>query len=179
MLWIKLTWLVKIKDKDFIGAVPIMICLNSSWTMGLRSYGEERTQIAPSSSATISPLPKISIDRLYWSLAKNLSKQMKSGESRFSLLHRSCLYWYKKLLKIPRLIIQWYALLIIIMLFLLTGFPQKLKSENVHDTLITLLYVSPRFPQLQRHFFSIKKPRKHTKKCSCSGPQHLKVEVAD
>ena len=32
---------------------------------GLEVYGEERTQIPPSSSATIGPLPKISIDRLY------------------------------------------------------------------------------------------------------------------
>ena len=27
MLWIKLTGMVKIKHKDFIGAVPIMVCL--------------------------------------------------------------------------------------------------------------------------------------------------------
>ena len=32
---------------------------------GLEVYGEERTQIPPSSSATIGPLPKISKDRLY------------------------------------------------------------------------------------------------------------------
>ena len=38
------------------------------------------------------------------------------------------------------------------MLFLLTDSPQKLKSENIHDTLIILLYVSPRSLQLQRHF---------------------------
>ena len=42
---------------------------------------------------------------------------------------------------------------IIIMLFLLTDSPQKLKSENIHDTLIIILYVSPRSPQLQRHSF--------------------------
>ena len=57
---------LKIKHKDFISAVPIMPCLNSSWIMGLRVYGEEgRTQIPPSTSATIGPLPKISIDRIY------------------------------------------------------------------------------------------------------------------
>ena len=33
--------------------------------MGLRIYGEPRTQIPSSSSATIVPLPKICIDRLY------------------------------------------------------------------------------------------------------------------
>ena len=43
VLWIKLTGLVKRKQKDFIGAVPIMLCLNSSWIMGLRIYGERRT----------------------------------------------------------------------------------------------------------------------------------------
>ena len=53
------------KNKDFIGAVTIMLCLNSSWIMGLRIYGQGRTQIPPSSSATTGPLPKISIDRLY------------------------------------------------------------------------------------------------------------------
>ena len=52
--------MVKIKHKDFIGAVPIMLCLNSSWIMGLRIYGEGRTQIPPSSSAMIGPSPKIS-----------------------------------------------------------------------------------------------------------------------
>ena len=55
----------KRKHKDFIGAVPIMPCKNSSWIMGLRIYGERRTQIPPSSSATIGPLLKISIDRPY------------------------------------------------------------------------------------------------------------------
>ena len=57
--------LMKIKHKDFIGAVPIMLCLISSWIMGLRTYGEGRTQMPPSSSATICPSPKISTDRLY------------------------------------------------------------------------------------------------------------------
>ena len=35
------------------------------------------------------------------------------------------------------------------MLFPLTGFPQKLKSEKVHGALIILFYVSPSSPQLQ------------------------------
>ena len=34
--------MVKIKHKDFIGAVPIVPCENSSWIMGLRIYGEGR-----------------------------------------------------------------------------------------------------------------------------------------
>ena len=61
--------MVKTKRKDFIGAVTIMHCKNSSWIMGLRIYGEERTQISPSSHATIGPLPRIQ-DRqgLYWYL---------------------------------------------------------------------------------------------------------------
>ena len=65
VLWIKLTGLVKIKHKDFTGVFPIMLCLNSSWIMDLRIYGEGRAQIPPSSSATIDPFPKISIDGLY------------------------------------------------------------------------------------------------------------------
>ena len=36
--------MVKIKHKDFIGAVPIMPCEKSSWIMGLRIYREGRTQ---------------------------------------------------------------------------------------------------------------------------------------
>ena len=46
------------KNKDFIGAVPIVPCENSSWIMGLRIYGEGRTQIPPSSPAMIGPLPR-------------------------------------------------------------------------------------------------------------------------
>ena len=60
-----MTGVVKIKHKDFIGAVPIMPCLNSSWIMGLRIYGEGRTQIPLSSPATIGPLQGSRIDRVY------------------------------------------------------------------------------------------------------------------
>ena len=63
---------------DFIGAVPVMPCLNSSWIMGLRIYGEGRIQISLSSPATIGPSRRI------WD--------------------RQDLYWYKKLLKTPRVI---------------------------------------------------------------------------
>ena len=47
------------KTQSFIGAVPVMPCENSSWIMGLRIYGEGRTQIPLSSAATIGPLPRI------------------------------------------------------------------------------------------------------------------------
>ena len=47
------------ESKEFIGAAPIMPCQNSLWIMGLRIYGEERTQIPLSSSAMIGPSPKI------------------------------------------------------------------------------------------------------------------------
>ena len=56
------------KTKYFIGAVPIMSCVKSLWIMGLRIYEEGRTQIPLSSSATIGPLPRISIDRVYTSI---------------------------------------------------------------------------------------------------------------
>ena len=45
--------------------VPIMPCLNSSWIMVLRIYGGGKTQIFLSSSATIGPLTRISIDKVY------------------------------------------------------------------------------------------------------------------
>ena len=35
------------------------VCLNLTWTMGLRIYGEGRAQIALSSPAKIGPLPSI------------------------------------------------------------------------------------------------------------------------
>ena len=53
------------KIQRLYGAVPIMPCLNSSLIIGFRIYEEGRTQILASSSATIGPLPKISIHRLY------------------------------------------------------------------------------------------------------------------
>ena len=53
------TGMVKIKDNDFIDALRIIPCQNSSWTMGLRIYGEGRTQVPLSSPATISPLARI------------------------------------------------------------------------------------------------------------------------
>ena len=51
--------MVEIKHKDFTDAVPIMPCQNSLWIMGLRSYGERRTQIPLSSPATIGSLARI------------------------------------------------------------------------------------------------------------------------
>ena len=59
VLWIKWTEMMKIKQKDFIGAAPVMSCQNSSRKMGLRIYGEGRTQIPLSSSATTCPLARI------------------------------------------------------------------------------------------------------------------------
>ena len=55
----KINRMVKIKQKDFIGAAPVMPCQNSSRIMGLRFYGEGRTQIPLSSPATIDPLARI------------------------------------------------------------------------------------------------------------------------
>ena len=46
--------------------------------------------------------------------------------------------------------------MIIIMLFLLTDFSQKLKLEEANGTLIILFYVSPSSPQLQRIWLFIK-----------------------
>ena len=59
VLWIKWTEMMKIKQKDFIGAAPVMSCQNSSRIMGLRIYGEGRTQIPLSSPATTCPLAMI------------------------------------------------------------------------------------------------------------------------
>ena len=53
---------------------------------------------------------------------------------------------------IPRVIAKWYPLLIIIMVFLLTDSPQKLKLEKIHGALIIIFYVSPSSPPLQTCF---------------------------
>ena len=50
-------------------------------------------------------------------------------------------YSDKKMLAIPRLITQWYPLLIIIMIFLLKDSPQKLKLEMIHGTLIISVFI--------------------------------------
>ena len=47
--------MVEIKHKDFIGVVPIIPCLNSSWIMGLRIHRKGTTQIPLSSPATKDP----------------------------------------------------------------------------------------------------------------------------
>ena len=62
--------------------------------------------------------------------------------------------------------------MIIIMLFLLTGSPQKLKLEKIHDTLIIPFYVSPKSSQLQKLFFFLSKTQKN--KYNCSGPPAFK-----
>ena len=47
------------KHNDLTGPAPVMPCQNSSWITSLRIYGEGRTQIPPSSPATIGPLARI------------------------------------------------------------------------------------------------------------------------
>ena len=61
--------MMKVKHKDFIDAVPIFLCQNPSWMMGLRIYGEEGTQILLNLPATIGPLEKI-LDRKFYSYIK-------------------------------------------------------------------------------------------------------------
>ena len=73
--------MLKIKQKDFIGAVPIVPCESSSRKMGLRIYGEGRTQILPSSPAAIVLCQGFRIHRVYTDI-----------------------YTDKKLLTMPRLI---------------------------------------------------------------------------
>ena len=61
MIVLRIKWagMMKIKQKDLIDAVPIIPCQNSSWIMGLRIYGEGRTQISLSWFATIGPSARI------------------------------------------------------------------------------------------------------------------------
>ena len=63
------------------------------------------------------------------------------------------------------------------LLFLLTDSPQKLKLENIHDTLIILFYVILRSPQLQRLFFLLIMQKK--KSAAAVDPEYLKVKIAD
>ena len=63
------------------------------------------------------------------------------------------------------------------LLFLLTDSPQKLKLENIHDTLIILFYVILRSPQLQRLFFLLIMQK--MKSAAAVDPEYLKVKIAD
>ena len=56
VLWIKWTGMVEIKHKEFIDVVPIIPCQNTSGILSSRIYGEGRTQICLSSTATLDPL---------------------------------------------------------------------------------------------------------------------------
>ena len=118
--------------------------------------GENKTQILYRCCSNYA-LPKLIVDNGL----KDIWRRENPDSYEFTCYDRSFakdpdrqgLYWYKKLLKIPRLITYKYHLLIIIMLFLLIDSPQKLKLENIHDALIILFYVSPRSPHLKRRFF--------------------------
>ena len=59
VLRVKWTEMLKIKHKHFIDAVPIMVCQNPFWIMGLRIYGKGRIQIPLSSPAMIGLLARI------------------------------------------------------------------------------------------------------------------------
>ena len=56
VLWIKWTDIVEIRHKDLTDAVPIMPSFS---IMGLRFFGEEKTQISQSSTAMIGPFARI------------------------------------------------------------------------------------------------------------------------
>ena len=58
-LWIKWAGMADKKYKKFIDVVPIILCQNPSWIIGLRIYGEGRIQILLGSLATIGPLAMI------------------------------------------------------------------------------------------------------------------------
>ena len=108
--------MVKIKQKDFIGAVPIMPCLNSLWIMALRIYGEGRTQIPLNSSSTIGPLPRISVDRVYTDIKNCWKYQKYDGNMIFTdywkvlvlmflEMGNAVFSWAKKLMEV------WYLLI--------------------------------------------------------------------
>ena len=65
VLWVKWTGMVKRKHKDFIAATLVVTCQNSSWIMGLRIYGEGRTQIPLSLPVRLVPWQGPRIDMVY------------------------------------------------------------------------------------------------------------------
>ena len=123
VLWIKWTGLVKIKCKDFIDTVPIMPCQNVSWIMSFRIYGERRTQIPMSSTATIGHVQGSTIDRVYTDI--NIASNT----------------------KINNIMVSFSDHYTAISIYLL---PQKLKLEEILATVIIPFYVSPSSTQLQR-----------------------------
>ena len=150
--------MVKTKHKDYINLVPTMPCENSSWIMGLKIYGEGRTQI-PSLPAPTGPLPRIQ-DRqgLYWYL-----------------------YWYKvaKNTKINHIMVSctdhYNAIYI-------DRFPSKTKTGKDSWYFNNPLSCKPEvFSAIKTFICFIKNTQKN--KYSCSGPRaearHLKFEVTD
>ena len=75
--------MVEIKDENFKNMVPFMPNQKSSWIMGSRIYGEERTQISLSSPATIAPLTRFRIDRVHTD--KKIANNIKINHMMVSL----------------------------------------------------------------------------------------------
>ena len=125
-LWIKWRGVVKIKHKDFIDAFPIMPCQYSSWIMGLRIYGEGKTQILLNSPATIVPWQGSKIVSVYTDITVTDSTKIKHIMVSFTDHYNA--------ISVERL-------------------PSESKMEMFHGTLIILFYVSPSTLQLQRLFF--------------------------
>ena len=107
---------------EFIDAVSIMPCQNSSWIMDSRIYGEGITQISLSSPAIIDR-----IDRFYTDV--KIASNTKNNHIMVSFTdHYNAIF-------IDRLPSQ-----------------IKIGKEKIHGTLIILFYVSLSSPRLQRLF---------------------------
>ena len=59
MLWLNSARMVKIKQNNFIDAVPIMPRQNPLWIVGLKIYGEGRTQIPLRSPSTLGHIARM------------------------------------------------------------------------------------------------------------------------
>ena len=142
--------MVKIKHKDFIGAVPITPCLNSSWIMGLSIYGVGRTQIPLSSPATVGPLPRSRIGRVYTDI--KITKNAKINHMMVSFTNHC------NAISIERVC-------------------SKTKIGKYSWYLNNSILCKSEISSAAKTFLFLLKTQKN--KYSCSGPRHLKVKVAD
>ena len=122
-----------------------------------KSEGNERKLILGDFNYTVDKMDKDNdgnkTQRLYWYVSnapskfvmdkelEHLWRRENPGFSEFT--HYNSSYG-------TRLITKWCHLLTVIMLFLLTYFPRKLKLGKFNGTLIILFYVSPSFPSFSK-----------------------------
>ena len=130
-----------------IGAVPVSPCLNSSWIMGLRIYGEEKTRIPLISPALIGPLPRTQIRQILIYTDINIASNTNINQIRVTFTN------YCNTISIDRL-------------------PSKTKTEKYSWYFNNSLLCKTEVSSATKTFLFLLKTQKN--KYSCSGPPTIK-----